>query len=662
MIDVLPDIGELSYNGITWTALYKSKIEAIPEYARDKRSIKFQKVTLSVDGVINADDDMIAIAPETTTDPLMLELRLRLLANAAPLVYSQKGYGTFTVNSPDRANNTWDVAFGPHPELVSFQPLGEGRSALVSWKVTCHIVPSRAEPLFQGVIAFTRSDDLSYDDKGYLAYTVKGELEIAATVRPPFNQIDFVRDRVDSLLNPLVPIGWKPQRRDFNYSEDNRVCNFVFAWEEMAPGGLPLACTDAGGEYVYNNTNKGFNKWNYTLRATYYVRKDIRRNSAWLRFVLLYRNRNPIRFGAANRDKVILTGLRVSEGLYSDSKRTEFEANWTVIGLALRQVLIGSSTWRRIPDSDYRLWRAGVNITPVGPLPVVPGVDPDTIAALPGGNWRAMGDISGWRSWAREAGRLAAKDAIIDIRHQPAADAHLLARNLLDIVGDVDEKDHPTFQQQQGIPQSQADLDLLEMMLLPNPEFSWADYNCEIFAELDPGLAIHKPLPQADDVADSFATLDYQDAEYPKSQKDYTLKSNSTGSDVVQRMATSTYRICVRGFAIRAGYPIPIPGLVSFAGKTPTPLYPQRVWRQSQANISGIPINFARWELWYQLSVPVTDDTIDKYPADPSSGMTANNTPPADIKVPEGVFGGEAVQQEYLPPPPTQFLNPLQGG
>lgn len=137
----------------------------------------------------------------------------------------------------------------------------------------------------------------------------------------------------------------------------------------------------------------------------------------------------------------------------------------------------------------------------------------------------------------------------------------------------------------------------------PAPQLSWLDYQCWVVSDLDPGLILQKGLPTADEVADSLASVN--------GLRDFSatisapLYSNSTQDDFTQRMATSTYRFGLYGYAIRAAYLIPIPGLVSYGGVTLVPDRPQRVKGPvTVGDASGIPIFFASWELWYHCPEP----------------------------------------------------------
>src|SRR5262249_31617386 len=106
-------------------------------------------------------------------------------------------------------------------------------------------------------------------------------------------------------------------------------------------------------------------------------------------------------------------------------------------------------------------------------------------------------------------------------------------------------------------------------------ESSWIDYRIWVEILLDPGYALHKPLPQQQFPVDTLASV-VMDGSYDK-VKDFgaNLSSQSTAVDIAQRMATSTYHFALKGWALRAGYKIPVPSLVSVGRAGTIPDHPQ---------------------------------------------------------------------------------------
>jgi hypothetical protein len=176
-----------------------------------------------------------------------------------------------------------------------------------------------------------------------------------------------------------------------------------------------------------------------------------------------------------------------------------------------------------------------------------------------------------------------------------------------------------------------------------DPLVSWLEFSCWIEVSLDAGVALHKILPQGTGetgrplttggggsinpypkpsfdpsapsgglaggpAVDTLATVAIDDPSYDLNATGGVNTVSAGGyKDFVQRMATSTYTFRLRGYGLRAGYQIPIPGLVSVAGVTAYPTENQHAYNMVASNWSGIPVFFARWDLEYTVSKPPTD-------------------------------------------------------
>ena len=111
----LPDVGTLGYNGVTFSCLQHTSISGKPLPDNAGRTIKGMEWTLNVDGLVTLE------AGQTTIDTTVQTLRRLLSAQGGILTYSNKGFGpSFTVNTPGGIK---DMAWGPIPEILAFQPL-----------------------------------------------------------------------------------------------------------------------------------------------------------------------------------------------------------------------------------------------------------------------------------------------------------------------------------------------------------------------------------------------------------------------------------------------------------------------------------------------------------------------------------------------------------
>ncbi|PWT92676.1 MAG: hypothetical protein C5B54_03155 [Acidobacteria bacterium] len=265
----------LSYNGIAFSMLYKSVVNGAVVQDEAKRTTRFMEYTLIVDGLVTLHED------EDDTDVTWRAIRKQLTAHAGALRYEGNGFGTLNVNMP--GGTVWDVAFGPVPKMIYFQPLGQGRSALIKWEITTRIpeinIKTSQDIHGQGpVVQFNWSATLTYDDEGYSGWDLHGTLEIALT-RPRASE-RTLDDIVDAFRSKWLDIRFdltkfRVVKRVFNYSRDKRTCEWEYSVEELPPMGLPMYCTKAGGDYSVSSMGDVFTgvQWNCSLRATYTVAK-----------------------------------------------------------------------------------------------------------------------------------------------------------------------------------------------------------------------------------------------------------------------------------------------------------------------------------------------------------------------------------------------------
>jgi hypothetical protein len=296
----LPDVGEVTYNEVTFSVLFHTHFtgEIIPDEA--KRTRKVVGWTLYVEGVVTLDLE------ENTIDPTMDDLRFSLTEQGAALKFTGRGFGTLDLKPPP------DVAWGPIPKLMEFTPYGQGRSAFIRWQVT---VMQPEGPLLKNQwsygqtfllqpLQFSWDYALRYDDEGYSSYRITGILEIPLTRTVPAARA--ITTTVDDLRQAWLdmPVNLEKFRiteRSFDVSKDKRTLKWVYACEELPPMGLPLGCTSARGTMSVRNRaglmggpeegKLSFMFWTVSLRCTYTVRGDSDRRIAWLVFSSLLRFR-----------------------------------------------------------------------------------------------------------------------------------------------------------------------------------------------------------------------------------------------------------------------------------------------------------------------------------------------------------------------------------
>ncbi len=437
----LPSVGTLSYNGCVFSPLFATNVsgEAIKDEAR--RTVMYMRYVITVDGYVTLPTN------ETSINPNTANMRRLLTAQAGELIYRGRGCD-INVNIGGDVRN--DVVWGPVPELLEFQPLGGEASAKVQWRVTVCVTeikppatggggggnilqPINRPPDFDGtkqgggigagvgglaklggMLQFNYETTVSYGEDGFCALAVRGVLEIPLT-RTPSQRIrtlsqtaDEFRTQIDARVMTGIDLSrFRMVRRNFHLSRDKRILTWDFGAEERPYMDIPPDCTIARGTYSVRPARSGMGlvSWLCTLRATYTVRNDRPRRTAWEAFLLLLRHRmamstnqpkdikaNP---NAANRGdlpqpapsavpafvalgnpaltwlaalletqngavkdkpndrKALICDFNIDEGLYLDSKTISFSATWRLVS-PFSHILLTSGIWTKIPEEDAR--------------------------------------------------------------------------------------------------------------------------------------------------------------------------------------------------------------------------------------------------------------------------------------------------------------------
>lgn len=401
---VLPDVGILRYNNCLFSPLFESNISGVMVKDNALRTVKYIEYTISVDGYVTLP------AGEQNISSTMDDLRLLLTAQGGTLFYTGRGFDlNINVNAGGFGGSVNDVAWGPSPELLEFQPLGAGRSAKVRWQVKVRIPEQKHGRLTSikiPVLQFNYETIVSYGEDGFSRLNVKGSMEIALTRTPRQNTrtiprtADDIRDLIENRILSQIDLSrFHITSREFNLSRDKRTLEWSVTAEEKPYMDIPPDCTIARGSFSFRPARQGMGlcTWLCTLRATYTVRSDKPRRSAWFAFLALLRWRMgysrlgnipavqggvqnpagpplPLPVRNANTPaqagdfkwggflevanplvkearKAFLIDLSGDEGLYLDSKTVTFSATWRLV-TTFSHILLASGLWRKLLEKD----------------------------------------------------------------------------------------------------------------------------------------------------------------------------------------------------------------------------------------------------------------------------------------------------------------------
>lgn len=405
----VPQVGRLVYNGCTFGPLFESNVSSHVVKDAARRTVKYVEHTITVDGYVTKP------AGDQTIDPTMDNLYKLLTAQGGSLIYSGRaldlavnlpggggGGNVFANLKPPPPNPANDVAWGPAPELIEFQPLGGGLSAKVTWKVVVRLVPPATESVANsfGLLELNYETVVTYNEDGYSSLSTTGTIEIPMTRQPAQTSrtVPTTVDAFRSVLEKRILTGidlshFRITRRNFPVSRDKRTMEWDVQAEEKPYMDNPPDCTIARGSFSFRpaKAGPGLVLWLCTLRAAYTVRADRPRKTAWLAFLALLRirmnsfkgNPTPINdeppkrdlldFGArivgagagadlrlevkaqkAQKDlnrRAWLIDFNGDEGVYQDSKTMTFSATWRLTS-NFSHILLASGLWKKVPEQD----------------------------------------------------------------------------------------------------------------------------------------------------------------------------------------------------------------------------------------------------------------------------------------------------------------------
>ena len=578
-----------SYNGITFTSLYKSKISSKPIMDEAGRT------TVCVEHVLEIDGFVLPNVVTGTTDTPMSSIRKLLTAQGGALQFEDKGFADLNVNT--EAGGVRDVAWGPHPELLEWIPLGgDGAGACqVSWRVTTRIPECTAATYIGAPMALNYEQDFTIDHAGYTTVTTSGYLEIPMTRRSVSDRslpdsVDLYRER---LQNAVVP-GYARKDQSYRVSKDKRRLDFSWTDEEIPTAYPERVASIEARQTVSPVENTATIRWNVTLDATIEMVQGAAKSEALRVFLRLVGARiEPMRRVDGGVLTPIPLGVRVEEDIFGRSSRFSITVLFVTLQPNIGHFLaVQSQLWRAVP-TDHSLW-----LTSLAPFKT---------HSVRGYNGAFVSPAS---------------DGLVDLCLKQESSAPI--------------RNGVAAKQGASSTDAEREIEGLVRILLRNlnPKNSWLDYKVWLRYHERSGAVRHKLLLGADDGA---ARQPSQPEARPGAQYVWGGKLGSDDSireqlgpgvaaaegkgtrtsDPVQRPTGPSRRIWLLGYGVRLGYRVPVPRLLSVGGVTPIEV--ERWIDESPTSAIGeIPVYRTQWSIEYMLP---SSPGIIEIPANPILGI-----------------------------------------
>lgn len=579
----LADSGTLTYNSVSIANLVKTKISGTPIYDGANRVTKYVQWKLTVRGWVNGGSQ-----EPGTTDVQWGNLRKALTKPGRPLIYENKGFDSLRVNVP--GEEVRDAAWGPHPKLLEFTPIGDSKTTLVEWQCVTQI-PECNDAVYQKEFAEVNYEQtFDTDVDGYTTIRTAIDAEIAMT---QINGLTGVPDHIDAYLEritPPVPLGYK-RETSRTLSKDKRTVRLNITDTPM-PSAFPNFVTSISLKHsVRTNVLTNGAKWFCKLSGNITLAADQPKSLAFNVFLNVAATKLGAPLSLAARPlppeiptlalvarvfQTILGELEITDDVYG--KGTDFSLSWQSLGvgdLSLRDAITATGLWHVDGNTNFAKWRRSVELAhrPIG--------------------------VRGVRAKAND-------DIILDLcrpyrEPAPAAPSPSITTGRAVV---------PTSGAR-GVRGSDLD-----------PERTWLSFTADVQRSEENFIARHHPvggtvqelpmLVEADDTAQRVGQDRTANGQIQTPSDTPDVVGNVP--EVLQRVAQPSITLRLTGSAVRIGYKIDPPGLASVGG---LPVTQMRRWDSGNMIVGGaggVPIYAMAWDITY--AVPSVPNTIPT-PANP---------------------------------------------
>lgn len=570
----LPNMGmECSYNGVTWgpsadTTMYTVR----PNLDPSGRTVMSATYGLVIEEYIH---------DAATTDAVILDKIARLSRNAGELRYKGRGFGDTVLNvGPGKR----DVKWGPHTQYARAEAVGAGRTVKLSWSVEWTTVNCPDGLTKAGtILQFTYGVTYDIDREGYTTRTVESSLTIAATKKKVDDKtLDAVADEHREKMVPKLPDGFRPDGQSYRIDLAKTTITGTFRQVQMSGVMPPLQVVEAHVEHSYQS--RGLLDWVGTLSAEYTIYRVANATPAIVAFARTLDDRikkatamrvgdavKPFGLGdeAARGDPVraIPLAATATEADIYGRQRVNLSLTYTIAGIGFGAIFSKAGLWTGLPPVETVAWR-------------------DWVASV--------GDISHPRGHARLVLR-PNDDAIVDAcvpGATPAPPKNTSGQSVrpANVLGNLTQT-------------------LADAFPAPPPARSWLAYRAWATVHADTGRVVGTTLPTEPITAsqtvsgqsfDAFAGPTAQvpsGSPFPPLAGELVARASAGESFIHSRTRPKLY-LTVSGVALRVGYAVPVPEVVSINGKRPV-LVGQPWFTQGVAHSSISPIVRAEWQMTY---------------------------------------------------------------
>jgi hypothetical protein len=602
----LPAVGLAWYNGFTFSSYAETtSLRVRPIKSADGRTITESVISIEIQDYV---------ASTISADTISTGMVIALTQPAAGFIYNGRGVGGIAINVGPP--NAWDTRWGQFPTMLEMKPLGMGNAQKFRWGID-FCVPTCAGATYLGnqqPAEFCYKLSFDIDRGGYTKRIYSGFVRIPQTRRDITNRVPYITaDQWRESINPPQLPGFRRIPGRFTVSEDRNRLDFEIIDEQLeSPNALPPGCVEAEASHTYQSNPGNDKKWTSTVSGTYELAFGVSPNAALLPFLAMCKDR--IDNAAAKMGPIPVVGaaapipgaafipiqFSAAETKIHGKPTASFGLSFAVVSATRDQILTNGGLFRPVPGSNAQLWQTSV-------APILGSRGISGLSFVP--NQDAILDLCVVAAPATPP----PAGAIIDLRFVP-----------------------PPFT-----------TELRTLFEKPTSDLSWVDLVAWLSVETDSGVTVGILLPSSplslgantgvwqQLLSSGLPEGALESTFFPQAADLTTGQQNSQsqaqGTTFVQYRTSPILYVTLHGYAIRVGYQIPIPQLLSVGGLDAVPCGRTDMgegFEQCTIGNLGWPLFFAKWKLRYVIAA--------------KTGTPQASTPNGPFRVPTNQLLGNA--------------------
>lgn len=532
--------GTLSYNGFNFDGAVNITCSSNPIPDEAKLTVTCVEITINVSFIFASED---GDGNQMPTDEDIEDLRAKLSQVGKHLKFINKGFGDdIDLNGPQSRKR--DVKHGPHPGVLTWEPVGDNYACLCNWSVKTYMsqCPYQNQNKSVGMMAMNFDMSFDIDEEGDCVRTVSGYLEVTQSRkgRKITNTADYYWQFIK--LQPLS--GWRRRHRRSLNKDKSRLNFTVIDRQEKSRNPYPSHINVASGRHRVSWNRNSMAEFRNNLSVELTPDAYTNPEYAWVVFIQICRQRmwKSIKAGRT----VLLDSLSAEEDIFG--RPCSFQAGWRILG-CVQDFLGDSGIWQPI-GTDWRWWTHSMGPTMMAQY--------------------------GWHG----AHHSTSMDAIIDL-----------------CVSDTVKTREPGQQYTSG--RKNYKMSLRNDM--PKPKDSYIMYENEVIPRQQSPVTKTSVLQEPPKKEKKGAIPD--DGYIDKDGFIIHPDNPYTWRDVIETDGGPSTSVRLKGRAIRAGYEVPKPKMIEIGGE-PTHEVDAIYVMKPVANWLGVPIFAAEWDIEYLLEKP----------------------------------------------------------